>query len=167
MAKIDAGVRQPPYTVIQLGAAYLEIRRFFQRVKPGFNLRGWRSEPPRHRTSHRFPPQQAAFAKRREFTEPFLMEDDAGMIELQRVAEAGGFKITRGGRFYHLMGSGQDKGIALGRAISLFPPKRRVSGCSPSASVTAQTTWACWRASTSPSSFPTRTDLMKNWMCRM
>jgi mannosyl-3-phosphoglycerate phosphatase len=48
------------------------------------------------------------------------MEDDAGMIDLQRVAEAGGFKITRGGRFYHLMGSGQDKGIALGRAISVF-----------------------------------------------
>jgi len=119
--RIDAGVRQPPHTVIQLGAAYPEIRRFFQRVKPGFNLQGFGdlSDQDIERLTG-LPPQQAAFAKRREFTEPFLMEDDAGMIELQRVAEAGGFKITRGGRFYHLMGSGQDKGIALGRAISLF-----------------------------------------------
>ena len=119
--RIDAGVRQPPHTVIQLGAAYPEIRRFFQRVKPGFNLQGFgdlSAEDIERLTG--LPPQQAAFAKQREFTEPFLMEDDAGMIELQRVAEAGGFKITRGGRFYHLMGSGQDKGIALGRAISLF-----------------------------------------------
>jgi mannosyl-3-phosphoglycerate phosphatase len=119
--RIDAGVRQPPYTVIQLGAAYREIRRFFQRVKPGFNLQGFgdlSAEDIERLTG--LPPQQAAFAKQREFSEPFLMEDDAGMIDLQRVADAGGFKITRGGRFYHRMGSGQDKGIALGRAISLF-----------------------------------------------
>lgn len=119
--RIDAGIRQPPYTVVQLGAAYPEIRRFFQRVKAGFNIQGFGDlsvEDIERLTG--LPPQQASFARQREFTEPFLMEDEAGVIDLQRVAEAGGFKITRGGRFYHLMGSGQDKGIALGRAISLF-----------------------------------------------
>jgi mannosyl-3-phosphoglycerate phosphatase len=119
--RIDAGFRQPPYTVVQLGAAYPEIRRFFQRVKPGFNLQGFgdlSAEDIERLTG--LSPEQAALARQREFTEPFLMEDDAGMIDLQQIAEASGFKITRGGRFYHLMGSGQDKGIALGQAISLF-----------------------------------------------
>ena len=88
------------------------------------------------------------------------------MIDLQRVAEAGGFKITRGGRFFHLMGRGRTRASLSGGPYR-SSSETRVSGCSPSASVTAQTTWACWRASTSPSSFPTRTGRMKNWMCRM
>lgn len=119
--RIDAGFRQPPYTVIQLGAAYPEIREFFQTVKPGFNLQGFgdlSAEDIGRLTG--LPPQQAAFARQREFTEPFLMEDDAALIDLQRVAEAAGFKITRGGRFYHLMGAGQDKGLAFGQAMSVF-----------------------------------------------
>jgi mannosyl-3-phosphoglycerate phosphatase len=119
--RIDAGFRQPPYRVIQLGANYSEIRRFVQKVKPGFNIQGFgdlSAEDIERLTG--LPPKQAALAKLREFTEPFLMEDDASIIDLQRAAEAGGFKITRGGRFYHLMGSGQDKGIALRRTVSLF-----------------------------------------------
>ncbi len=119
--RIDAGFLQPPYTVIQLGAAYPEIRRFIQTIKPGFNLQGFGdlSAEDIGRLSG-LPPQQAVFARQREFTEPFLMEDDAALIDLQRVAEAAGFKIARGGRFYHLMGSGQDKGLAFGRAMSVF-----------------------------------------------
>lgn len=119
--RIDTGFRQPPYTVIQLGARYPKIRRFVQGVKPGFNIQGFgdlSAEDIERLTG--LPPQQAALAKQREFTEPFLMEDDARINDLQRVAEAGGFKITRGGRFYHLMGSGQDKGIAFRRTVSLF-----------------------------------------------
>jgi mannosyl-3-phosphoglycerate phosphatase len=119
--RIDAGFRQPLYTVIQLGATYPEIRRFFTRIKPVFNLQGFgdlSAEDIGRLTG--LPPRQAAFAGQREFTEPFLVEDDAALIDLQRVAQAGGFKITRGGRFYHLMGAGQDKGLACRRAMSLF-----------------------------------------------
>ena len=119
--QIDAGFRQPPYTVIQLGASYPEIRRFVQRVKPGFNIRGF-GDLSAHDIERLtgLSPKLAGLAKQREFTEPFLMEDDARIIDLQLVAEASGFKITRGGRFYHLMGSGQDKGIALRRTVSVF-----------------------------------------------
>ncbi|MBI5581089.1 MAG: HAD-IIB family hydrolase [Deltaproteobacteria bacterium] len=119
--RIDTGFRQPPYTVIQLGASYSEIRRFVRSVKPGFNIQGFgdlSAEDIGRLTG--LSPKQAILARQREFTEPFLMEDDAHLIDLQRVAEASGFKVTRGGRFYHLMGSGQDKGIALRRTVSLF-----------------------------------------------
>ena len=119
--RIDTGFRQPPYSVIQLGASYPEIRRFIQRVKPGFNIQGFgdlSTEDIERLTG--LSPMQAGLAKQREFTEPFLMEDDARIIDLRRVAEANGLKITRGGRFYHLMGSEQNKGIALRRTVSLF-----------------------------------------------
>jgi mannosyl-3-phosphoglycerate phosphatase len=119
--RIDAGFRQPPYTVIQLGAGYPEIRGFVQRVKPGFNIQGFgdlSAEDIERLTG--LSPKQAGLAKQREFTEPFLMEDDARIIDLQRAAEANGLKVTRGGRFYHLMGSRQDKGIALRRTVWVF-----------------------------------------------
>jgi mannosyl-3-phosphoglycerate phosphatase len=119
--RIDSGFRRPPYTVVQLGAGYPEIRRFVQRVKPGFAIRGFgdlSAEEIERLTG--LPPGQAGMAKQREFTEPFLLEDDASINDLRRVAAAGGFKIARGGRFYHLMGSGQDKGIAFRRTVSLF-----------------------------------------------
>jgi mannosyl-3-phosphoglycerate phosphatase len=119
--RIDTGFRQPPYHVIQLGASYAEIRGFVQRVKSGFNIQGFgdlSAEDVERLTG--LSPKQAGLAKQREFTEPFLMEDDDRIIDLQLVAEASGFKVTRGGRFYHLMGSGQDKGIALRRTVSLF-----------------------------------------------
>jgi mannosyl-3-phosphoglycerate phosphatase len=119
--RIDAGFRQPPYTVIQLGASYPEIRGFVQRVKPGFNIHGFgdlSAEDIERLTG--LSPKQASLAKQREFTEPFLMEDDARIIDLQRAAEASGLKVTRGGRFYHLMGSRQDKGIALRRTVLVF-----------------------------------------------
>jgi mannosyl-3-phosphoglycerate phosphatase len=48
------------------------------------------------------------------------MEDDAGIVDLATMAAANGFKITRGGRFYHLMGAGQDKGLAAKRTLSVF-----------------------------------------------
>jgi mannosyl-3-phosphoglycerate phosphatase len=39
--KLDAGFRRPPYTVIQLGATYSEIRRFVYSVKERFSLKGF------------------------------------------------------------------------------------------------------------------------------
>ena len=123
--RTGAGASMPasanPYTVIQLGASYPEIRGFVQRVKPGFNIHGFgdlSAEDIERLTG--LSPKQAGLAKQREFTEPFLMEDDARIIDLQRAAEASGLKVTRGGRFYHLMGSRQDKGIALRRTVLVF-----------------------------------------------
>jgi mannosyl-3-phosphoglycerate phosphatase len=63
-------------------------------------------------------------AKQREFTEPFLLDDDAELASLREEALAAGLKITRGGRFYHLIGVGQDKGKAVRRVIEIFRENR-------------------------------------------
>ncbi len=119
--RIDAGFRQHPYTVIQLGALYGEIRRFIYSVRDRFKINGFGdlsvTEVMGLTGLNR---EQASFAKKREFTEPFLMENDSEVPALERLAAARGLKITRGGRFYHLIGIRQDKGRAARIAADIF-----------------------------------------------
>jgi mannosyl-3-phosphoglycerate phosphatase len=118
---IEAGFHQPPYRVIQLGASYGEIRRFVQALLPAWRIHGFgdMSVADIVRLTG-LSPAQATLAKKRDFTEPFLLEDDSRIVDLGTMAEARGLKVTRGGRFYHLIGSGQDKGIAVRQALSVF-----------------------------------------------
>lgn len=112
---------QPSYTVIRLGASYRDIRRFVQAVRPRVNLQGFGdlSVEDIARLSG-LPLMQAGLARRREFTEPFVLDDESRLPELRALAEASGLTITRGGRFHHLMGSGQDKGLAVRKALEIF-----------------------------------------------
>ncbi|GJM01605.1 MAG: mannosyl-3-phosphoglycerate phosphatase [Rhodomicrobium sp.] len=49
----------------------------------------------------------AVRAKARQASEPFLWQgDEAGIAELSALATANGFKLTQGGRFYHLLSEG-------------------------------------------------------------
>ncbi|CAA6820241.1 MAG: Mannosyl-3-phosphoglycerate phosphatase [uncultured Sulfurovum sp.] len=59
-------------------------------------------------------------AKQRDFSEPFIMKDESKLQELTELAKGYELKITKGGRFYHLMGELQDKGIAVIETIELF-----------------------------------------------
>jgi mannosyl-3-phosphoglycerate phosphatase len=119
--RVDAGFRQRPYTVVQLGASYGEIRRFIYSVRERFTIRGFGDMTPGEVAELTgLPPEQAAFAKRREFTEPFLLEDISEFEALERTAEAKGFKITRGGRFFHLIGIRQDKGQAARITAAIY-----------------------------------------------
>lgn len=119
--RTDAGFHRPPYRVIQLGASYGDIRKFISALKPRFNIKGFgdlKADEVERLTG--LPRKQAVLAMQREFTEPFIIADDSNIIDLQPLAEAEGFKIVRGGRFYHLIGAGQDKGRAVRLAVSVF-----------------------------------------------
>ena len=119
--RIDKGFQRSRYTVIQLGATYSEIRRFVYSVKERFNLRGFGDmgveEVERLTGLSR---QQSRMAKRREYTEPFIIEDESRVDELALIAASRGFKITRGGRFFHLIGLQQDKGRAVQVCAEIF-----------------------------------------------
>jgi len=54
-------------------------------------------------------------SKKREFSEPFIfLENEKENFNLlQKKAVESGFKILKGGRFYHLVGCSQDKGEAV------------------------------------------------------
>lgn len=119
--RIDSGFRQPPYTVIQLGASYAEIRRFVYSFRDPFKVRGFGDMSLSQVAELTgLTADQAALAKQREFTEPFLSEAETDIAAFEKIAAARGFKITRGGRFFHLIGIRQDKGAAVRFAAEVF-----------------------------------------------
>lgn len=118
---IGGAVIMDTYRCIPLGVAYARIRAFMEEAAQDFSVRGFGDmsvEEISRRTglSH----EMAALARQREFTEPFVMEDEGNLPALERIAHLKGLIITRGGRFFHCMGLGNDKGIALTRIIEVF-----------------------------------------------
>lgn len=124
--RIEAGFHLPPYTVIQLGATYSEIRRFFYSAKERFKLKGFGDlSVAEIECLTGLSYEQASLAKQREFTEPFLIDDEAKIDEIAPIAASRGFKVAFGGRFFHLMGIRQDKGHAVRQCAQIFAKNAR------------------------------------------
>lgn len=124
--RIREGRRKSGYTVIRLGISYIRIRRFFDTIRHRFNARGFvdlsvDDIAKLTGLSH----EQAILTKIREFTEPFLMEREEDLPLLVAAAKEQGMKVTRGGRFHHLISIQQDKGKAVLIVQDIF---RRNSG---------------------------------------
>ncbi|RJR49199.1 MAG: HAD-IIB family hydrolase [Desulfobacteraceae bacterium] len=109
------------YTLIRLGKPYREIRDFVEQVRVQIPLKGFGDfsvEEVSAKTGLSIP--MAALAKEREFTEPFLLDDERELPFLQNLAMKRGLKVTTGGRFHHLIGMEQDKGRAVEETIRIF-----------------------------------------------
>jgi mannosyl-3-phosphoglycerate phosphatase len=63
--------------------------------------------------------ETALLALRREYDEPFLLEDDARLEAFTQAAARRALKVSHGGRFYHLTGS-SDKGTAFRMLLALY-----------------------------------------------
>lgn len=57
--------------------------------------------------------ENASYARKRTFTEPFILEDESRLEELRSMAHEDELDIVKGGRFYHLITKGQDKSNAI------------------------------------------------------
>jgi mannosyl-3-phosphoglycerate phosphatase len=109
------------YTVIRIGTSYSTIRDFLEKIGLRFNIRGFGDMAPSEiATLTGLPIEKAALAKEREFTEPFILSQPDDIGPLSGMAESEGFTVTRGGRFHHLMGTGQDKGKAVRMVCDIF-----------------------------------------------
>jgi mannosyl-3-phosphoglycerate phosphatase len=64
-------------------------------------------------------PEAAVLALAREYDEPFLLDDPGAAARVEAAARERGLIVTRGGRFFHLMG-GTDKGRAVRRLLDLY-----------------------------------------------
>ena len=119
--RIPGAVERGPHTLIALGRSYAEIRRFVEARKARFAIRGAGDLSLEELVGLTGLSQdQARLARQREFTEPFLLDDDTELAALREEALAAGLKITRGGRFHHLIGIEQDKGRAVRRVAEIF-----------------------------------------------
>lgn len=118
---LKIGVPMPPYHLIRLGKSYSEIRSFLKKVRIPFGIRGFGDMTVREiATLAGLPKEKAKLAKKREFTEPFLMDGNGDTDRLQDLASCEDIKITKGGRFYHFIGAGQDKGKSVRITKGIF-----------------------------------------------
>lgn len=104
------------YRLLRFGVEYRQLRRFLEEYGPRFQVRGFGDMSEGEvagRTGLSL--RQAAWAKTREFTEPFICGGE--LEQFRELAGRAGLAITRGGRFHHLMGSAQNKGRAVRAAI--------------------------------------------------
>lgn len=109
------------YACLMLGLPYDRIRAFFITACHPLGAVGFGDMPVSRVSSLTgLPENQARWAKEREFTEPFILENPEKADELAALAKTGNLRVTRGGRFYHLMGAGQDKGVAVDAVFRAF-----------------------------------------------
>jgi mannosyl-3-phosphoglycerate phosphatase len=123
---IESKEHRVDYTVIIIGTNYAKVRDFLKKISLQFDIKGFCDMAPAEIAELTgLSIKKAALAKEREFTEPFIMErsDDIGLLSDMAAKE--GLRVTRGGRFHHLMGKEQDKGKAVRIVLDIF---RRNSG---------------------------------------
>jgi mannosyl-3-phosphoglycerate phosphatase len=103
-----------PLRCLTLGRPYSEIRSFVQRHGAELGIRGFGDVDAAVVARWTgLDTAAAALARSRDFTEPFLLEDEGRLGEVRARARDEGLSVTSGGRFHHLMGAGQDKGRAV------------------------------------------------------
>ena len=111
--------------VIEMGTPYVYLREALSQIQalyPG-KIRGFGDLSIEEVARLcEFSLDDASLAKNREYDEPFVLEEDSLLDEIQEAAKLSDLQITKGGRFYHLMGA-NDKGQAVLRLIEIYRQK--------------------------------------------
>lgn len=112
--RLFKATHEADYDVITLGQEYNACIRMLDALKSEFELRGFSEMSPGEVAELTGLETAAAeMAMQRHCSEPFLLDHPETLEALQRSAAARGFSVTRGGRFYHLIGEKQSKGNAV------------------------------------------------------
>lgn len=102
------------YELISLGKTYETTLLFFKKYSKNFPLKGFHEMSDEEVSLHtQLPLEKAKLARKRTFSEPFILEDESKLDELKKLAISDGFDVVKGGRFYHLITFGQDKAKAV------------------------------------------------------
>ncbi|MDE3164821.1 MAG: HAD hydrolase family protein [Acidobacteriota bacterium] len=124
---IEGAARRGPYDVLEWGAPYpvlVEALGLAARTA-GCAIRGFHGMTTSEvAESCGMPHGQAILAQQREYDEPFLLLDPEREDALTGAVEARGLRLTRGGRFHHILG-GSDKARAVAAVAALFARRYR------------------------------------------
>jgi len=111
------------YCVLELGTSYPQIIEILNSIKKetGIPMRGFSDLFEKELVSLcGLSPEDAAFAKKREYDEPFIVEGGAREVEIvKEEIRMKGMNYAWGGRFHHILGK-NDKGKAVGILKELF-----------------------------------------------
>ena len=112
-----AGIFMPSkegYEMVSMGFEYEYIRSCFLKYAKSVPILGFFDMKDEEVASYtNLSIENASDARKRTFTEPFILEDESRLAELQKMANADELDIVKGGRFYHLITWGQDKANAI------------------------------------------------------
>lgn len=103
------------YLAVELGTHYRQLREIFKRMQSALpvRLKGFGDCTPDEVAEFCDLTLPAAkLAMKREYDEPFIVEGRIPFDALQEIASHSALQVTKGGRFYHLMGN-NDKGKAV------------------------------------------------------
>lgn len=103
------------YLLIELGTPYKKLRQFLIFCRNHFapSVRGFGDMSLKEIMSMTdLSAEMAALARKREYDEPFVVQEDKELRLIKREAEKASLKILGGSRFNHLTGS-NDKGKAI------------------------------------------------------
>lgn len=119
-----AGIFMPSiegYEMIAMGFDYEYIRSCFLKYAASIPMLGFfdmKDEDVAKYTNLSI--ENASDARKRTFTEPFILEDENRLEELRSMANEDELDIVQGGRFYHLITMGQDKANAMNFLINEY-----------------------------------------------
>jgi mannosyl-3-phosphoglycerate phosphatase len=111
---LPENVSHEPQQVIELGISHDRIRAFINKIRDQFNIRGFGDMSALEISELTgLTLKNAELAKKRQYTEPFIMAKEKDISLLTEVAREQGIKIIKGGRFHHMTGMDHDKGEAV------------------------------------------------------
>ncbi len=114
LANEDWHKEEEDWIKVSHSKSYLESRLFLNSMKDKFGLRGFGDMELDELVSLTgLKEEEAEDARKRDFTEPFIIEDEQKIVALTQEANALGFDIVKGGRFFHLITTCQDKSKAM------------------------------------------------------
>jgi mannosyl-3-phosphoglycerate phosphatase len=109
------------YEMRALGFDYKYVRSCFLKYAKSVEMHGFFDMSDEEVAKHtNLSVENAADAKKRTFTEPFILKDKNRLSVLQRMANEDGLDIVTGGRFHHLITQGQDKSNAIKHLIEYY-----------------------------------------------
>jgi mannosyl-3-phosphoglycerate phosphatase len=123
--KFPVDREESDYFIIELGTPYKELREAFNhmRARSPDKLRGF-ADLTAKEIAHLcgLSMEEAHLAKKREYDEPFVLEDKTMEEGIKKIARRSNLRVTRGGRFLHLIG-GNDKGKAVLKLTDIYREK--------------------------------------------
>ncbi len=119
---ISTGELRDGHHVLEWGTPYQELVASLEQASKASRcrVRGFHEMPPDEIAGLcGFPLEEAVLAKQREYDEPFVVLDPYRFDALVAAIEEQGRKWTRGGRFWHILGS-NDKALAVKAVAEVF-----------------------------------------------
>jgi mannosyl-3-phosphoglycerate phosphatase len=119
---VRGSIHRDPYEVLEWGTPYEELVADLARASQTSRcrVRGFHEMTVEETAALcDLPLEQAVLAKQREYDEPFLILDTDRAGVLAAAIEELGRSLTRGGRFWHILGA-NDKARAVGALAALF-----------------------------------------------